>query len=121
MSANGVNLAYGQHVSKMAKKTRLSSIREFNQPIKKTKDYLELVEGKSSIGEDLDRYRRLEQHPDILKIIDEYEEINKGLIKEIRSREIPFDQLKYSGPGTAKNYLKRMISNEFFDAMKRQE
>jgi len=117
-SSSGVNLAYGNFVSKNAKKTRLSSIRTHNQPITGTKDWDALVLGKGTESEDILRYARLEKHPDMLRIVDEHIEINGALIDEIRKRGIPFDQLKYSGPGSAKNYLKHMLSNEFFEKMK---
>jgi hypothetical protein len=83
--------------------------------------------------EDVDRMVRLSQHPDALAFIEDSRDMMKNMAEEFKKRDLPFEELNPFGTyikkemvdgkmvdvekGWARRYLKRVVSQEYFEKM----
>src|SRR5690606_1617235 len=69
--------------------------------------------------EDIARAERLQKYPELIGVMEDIQRMNAELIKEYRAHNIPFEELNPFGEGWARNYLKHLITNDWFEYSKR--
>ncbi len=68
--------------------------------------------------EDAARAERLAAHPEALEYIEESRKMMNDMAAKYKARDLPFDELNPFGKGWARQYMKRVVSNEYLDKMR---
>lgn len=105
-------------------------VNELDNGLRDKDEVLALAEGRnmkpdhptvtrlfSATQDDADRMVRLSRHPEAQAFIDDSRELMKTMADGYKSRGLPFEELNPFGEGWARQYMKRVVNQEYFDKM----